>query len=159
MPRLTIPAAAPSWLAPFATQIERLFAFAVPSSPVSMGRFTSASLPIAPNATGCLAYRTDAGALALSNGSEWQSLAVQGLYGSATYNPGSLANQATVSTTVAVPGAFLGQYASAALSVSNAGLIVQAHVTAAGVVTVSYSNLTGSPQAIGAHTLHVRVTS
>ena len=69
----------------------------------------------------------------------------------------SLANGGFTTKTVTVTGAELGDFAVASLSVSSAGLIVTANVTAADTVTVCFMNHTGSPVYLGTFTLNVRV--
>lgn len=80
------------------------------------------------------------------------------LNASATFDPASVANGAQTSTTVAVPGAEFGDFVvSPALSISAAGMAVFGAVTAAGTVTVYYSNTTGAALDLASHTVYVRV--
>lgn len=80
-----------------------------------------------------------------------------GLSGSATFNAGSLADGAGETTTVAVVGAALGDFAMASLGVDLAGITVTAYVSATDVVTVRVQNESGGTLDLASTTLRVRV--
>lgn len=80
------------------------------------------------------------------------------LTGTAGYDPPSVANGACHTTTVAVPGAVLGQPVAVGFSIAlPAGVFLSAAVTAADVVTVTLANMSGSNKDVGAGTLRVIV--
>lgn len=82
----------------------------------------------------------------------------QGLTGSKVHDFASVADGANASTTVPVPGAALGDFAVASLSVAlPAGAILTAVVSAADVVTVTLLNETGGALDLASATLAVRV--
>ena len=82
-----------------------------------------------------------------------------GLLGEATYNPANLVDGAGVTTTVAVPGATLGQFAQASFSLDTQGITVTAWVSAADVVSVRFQNETGGAIDLGSGTLKVKVAT
>lgn len=82
-----------------------------------------------------------------------------GLIGEATYNPANLVDGAGVTTTVAVPGATLGQFAQASFSLDTQGITVTAWVSAADVVSVRFQNETGGAIDLGSGTLKVKVAT
>ena len=92
-----------------------------------------------------------------SNGTTWDVYTT--LRGSKVFDAPSIASGASTSTTVIVTGAALGQYADAAFSLSVAGLVVTAYVSAVNTVTVVFANLTGAPVDLASGTLSVKVTS
>ena len=65
------------------------------------------------------------------------------LEASATYDPPSLADGAGTTTTVTVPGAALGDFATAAFSLPTAGITITAWVSAQNIVSVRFQNETG----------------
>jgi hypothetical protein len=77
----------------------------------------------------------------------------------ATWNPGSVADGASVTTTVAVPGAAIGDVALAPgfSSISGINWDVIARVSATNQVTVKVTNRSGSTQVLGSGTLRVEV--
>lgn len=75
------------------------------------------------------------------------------LQGSKTYDPPSLANGATTNTGVTVPGAAMGERATASFSVSLQGIQMWAQVTATNTVTVYLLNNTGGTLDIASGTL------
>jgi len=79
--------------------------------------------------------------------------------GSATWDPADLATADCTSTTVTVPGARVGDFALASLSVDIVDLMLDAQVTAANTVTVLLENHTGGNLNIGSCTCRVRVWS
>lgn len=79
------------------------------------------------------------------------------LNASKTWDPASLATGTQTTTTVTATGAVLGDYAMASFSLSTAGLILRADVTAADTVTVVLLNMTGGTVDLASGTLKVRV--
>lgn len=79
------------------------------------------------------------------------------LFGTATWDPASVAAGAATSTTVTVTGAALGDSAVAAFSLSTAGLIISAAVTAADTVTVHLFNPTGGAIDLASGTVTARI--
>jgi len=78
--------------------------------------------------------------------------------GSATYNPPSIADGDTETTTVTVLGAALGDFViGTSFSLTLAGLTTDAYVSATDTVTVVFTNNTGSPVDLGSGTLRVLV--
>ena len=74
------------------------------------------------------------------------------------WDPPSLATSGEqTSTTVAVPGAAIGDFVDVTFSIALQGLRLWGEVTAANVVTVYLSNLTGAPVNLGSGTLNVLV--
>lgn len=80
------------------------------------------------------------------------------LTGSATYDPPSLADGAGTTTTVAVTGAALGDYATASFSLDLQGITVTSWVSAANTVSVRFQNESGGVLDLVSGTLKVRVT-
>lgn len=79
-------------------------------------------------------------------------------HASATFDPGSVANGAQTTTTVAVPGAVFGDFVlPPALSISAAGMEVSGFISAADAVTVIYQNTSGGAIDLASHTVFVRV--
>lgn len=60
-----------------------------------------------------------------------------------TLNTASIADQATGTDTVAVPGVILGDMVLMSTGVDEAGLVRRAYVSAAGTVTIASTNTTG----------------
>lgn len=81
------------------------------------------------------------------------------LYGSASYNPPSIATGTAVGTTVPVVDSQLGMFVSVSFAQNLAGIIVTAWVLSPGTVSVQFSNFTGAPIDLAAAVLRVRVTS
>lgn len=77
--------------------------------------------------------------------------------GSATWDPPSCAGAASVQTTVAVAEAVLGNLAIGSFSLPNASMLLNAQVTAAGIVTVTLTNISGGAIDLASGTLRVRV--
>jgi hypothetical protein len=75
----------------------------------------------------------------------------------ATWDPASVASGATVTTTVTVSGASLGDFTLESFSLSLAGLQLTSYVSAANTVTAVLSNLTGSAVDLASGTLSVLV--
>jgi len=85
------------------------------------------------------------------------SLAVGQVEVTATWNPDSIANGSSASTTVTVSGAALGDYAIVSFSLDLSGLTLSAYVSAANTVTVVLSNLTGAAVNLASGTVSVLV--
>lgn len=79
------------------------------------------------------------------------------LTASATWDAGSIADEALESKDITVTGAVIGDFAVASLSVDSVDLTVTAAVTAADTVTVTIANLTGSAVDLASATVKVRV--
>jgi hypothetical protein len=77
--------------------------------------------------------------------------------GQKTFDPPSIAAAGTTTTTVTVTGAALGDFADASFSLSLAGLVVTAYVSAANTVTVVFFNPTGGAVDLASGTLRARV--
>ena len=84
----------------------------------------------------------------------WASSA---LTGSATYNPGSLADGAGETTTLTVTGAALGDQALASFSNDLQGIILHAWVSSANTVSIRFQNETGGLIDLASGTIRVRV--
>lgn len=74
-----------------------------------------------------------------------------------TWDPASCANNASVSTTVAVTGAVLGDVCAAAFSLDLQGLTISAHVSTTNTVKVVLQNSSGGIVDLGSGTLKVVV--
>lgn len=80
--------------------------------------------------------------------------------GSKTYDPPSLADGGTTSTTVNVTGALVGEVADApTLTTSVYGMTIYGECLSAGVVTVNFLNQTGGTIDMGSGTLAVSIPS
>lgn len=87
-------------------------------------------------------------------GSAWVA---QHLSGSATYDAPSIAAGGTTTTTVTVTGAALGDFALVSFSITVAGLVVTAYVSAANTVSVVLYNPTAGAINLASATLRARV--
>lgn len=76
---------------------------------------------------------------------------------SQTWDPGSVTSLGTVTTTVTVTGASLGDYVETSFSLSRQGLLISGEVTAANTVTVTLFNPTTAAVDLGSGTLKVLV--
>lgn len=85
------------------------------------------------------------------------NLFANALIGSKVHDYGSLADEADEATTVPVPGAVLGDFALASLSIDNEDVIMSASVSAADVVTVNAKNIGGGTKNLGSATIKVLV--
>lgn len=85
------------------------------------------------------------------------TLLVRGRQASTTWDPANVAAAASVTTTVTVPGATLGDYVHVSFSLSLQGLILTGYVSAATTVTVVLFNPTGGGVNLGSGTLRVYV--
>lgn len=79
------------------------------------------------------------------------------LTGSATYDPGSLADGAGVTTTITMGGIALGDYVAASFSNDLQGITVTAWVTDTSTVSVRFQNESGGVLDLASGTLRVRV--
>lgn len=84
---------------------------------------------------------------------------LQGLSGSATYDPPSLNDGVGTTTTVTVAGAALGNFAQASFSLDLQGVLLTAWVSAADTVSVRLQNETTGTINLGSGTLTARVTA
>jgi hypothetical protein len=75
----------------------------------------------------------------------------------ATYDPPSIANGASVTTTAAVTGAAVGDMVSVSFSNSLAGLTLTGYINAAGSATAVFSNTTGAAVDLASGTLKFSV--
>lgn len=96
------------------------------------------------------------------NGAAWV-LAEFGIHkevmeGSAVYDPANLADGAGATTTVAVTGAVLGDFAQASFSLDLQGITLTAYVSAADTVSVRFQNESGGVLDLASGTLRARVT-
>jgi hypothetical protein len=80
------------------------------------------------------------------------------LYGSATFDPGSLADGTGTSATVTVTGAALGDFARATFSLDLQGIIISAYVSSANTVSVRFQNETTGVLDLLSGTIRVEVT-
>jgi hypothetical protein len=90
-------------------------------------------------------------------GSAWTLVVPRLLQASVTYDPPNLAAGEGVSTTVAVPGAALGDFARGSFSLDLQGITLTAWVSAADMVSVRFQNGTAGAIDLGSGTLRVRV--
>ncbi|MEA5404511.1 hypothetical protein VB776_16380 [Arcicella sp. DC2W] len=74
-----------------------------------------------------------------------------------SFDPASVASNATVSSTVTVSGASLGDFVLTSFSLNIAGLILQSYVSSANTVTVTFINLTVSTIDLSAGTLKIKI--
>lgn len=85
------------------------------------------------------------------------SAVVDALAGSAIYDPASLADGASETTTVTVTGAALGDFATASFGADLQGVTLDAWVSAADTVSVKFTNNTGGTVDLASATLRARV--
>lgn len=76
---------------------------------------------------------------------------------SVVWDPSTVANGASVNTTVPVPGAAFGDFAIASFSLDLQGATLTAYVSAPNVVTVVLANLSGGVLDIASGTVRVLV--
>ena len=74
-----------------------------------------------------------------------------------TWNPPSIANNASSATTLSVPGAVLGDTVNASFSIALGGLSLTAQVSASDTVEVRLTNNTGAPVDLGSGTIRAQV--
>jgi hypothetical protein len=94
--------------------------------------------------TGTVSKRNPGGGTLTGTKVNLKSWAVGQVEGSATWNPGSIANGSFEAKDVTVAGAALGDYAIASFSLDVQDLQMSADVTAANRVTVVLTNNTGA---------------
>jgi hypothetical protein len=82
---------------------------------------------------------------------------IGGLSGSASWNPGSIADGDEEAQEVTATGAALGDFAIASFSLDVADLVLNAQVTASNTVTCILANNTGGAIDLGAGTVYVKV--
>lgn len=87
----------------------------------------------------------------------WRKIIAEDIYGSATWNPGSIADGNEEATTVTVTGAEVGDYAVASFSNDVSDLTLDAQVTAADTVTCVLANNTGGAVDLASGTVYARV--
>ena len=75
----------------------------------------------------------------------------------ATWDPGSIADGDTATTTISVSGASLGDYTVSSFSLSLSGLNLTSYVSATDTVTVVLSNNTGGAIDLASGTLKVAI--
>ena len=76
--------------------------------------------------------------------------------GTATYDPGSLADGQGVTTAVTVTGAALGDFVDVSFSQDLQGITMTAWVSAANTVSVRFQNETGAPIDLPSGTIKAR---
>lgn len=93
--------------------------------------------------------------------SEWFNVRDRGgrmyLTTATSYTPGTIAAGTSGVATVTVPGAKLGDFALASFGLSVSGFILNANVTAADTVLVSFTNISGTSQTLADAVLRVRL--
>lgn len=87
----------------------------------------------------------------------WAAIQKDHLYGSDTWDAGSIADGDEEAKTVTVTGAALGDHAVASLSIDISDLVLDAQVTAANTVTCVLANNTGDAVDLASATVYVRV--
>jgi hypothetical protein len=95
--------------------------------------------------------------LASTSPGRWRLVAHQIMKATATYDPPNLVDAAGATTTVALVGAVLGDFAIASFSLSLQGILMTAFVSAADVVTVVLQNETGGAIDLASGTLAVLI--
>jgi hypothetical protein len=79
------------------------------------------------------------------------------LFASKTYDPSSVNDGSSITTTVTVTGAVVGQTVTPSFSLDLQGLVLTGYVSAADTVTTVLTNNTGSPVDLGSGTLTVSI--
>lgn len=85
------------------------------------------------------------------------AIATAVLSGSATWDPGSIADGEMEATDITVTGAVLGDFVLASFSADIEDLVISAAVTAADTVTAVLANTTGGAVDLASGTVAVRV--
>jgi hypothetical protein len=80
------------------------------------------------------------------------------LYGSATWDPGSIAVGASATTTITVTGAEVGDIVECSFSLSLSGLSLTGYVSSGDTITVVLLNNTAAPVDLNSGTVRVQVT-
>lgn len=73
------------------------------------------------------------------------------------YDPASIADGASVTTTVTVTGAEIGDFVEVSFSQDLSGLVLTGYISAADTATVVFANLTGGAVDLGSGNIKVRV--
>lgn len=107
--------------------------------------------------TGTVTKRNPGGGSLVGTQVGLHTFAVNGVMSQSTWDPGSVANGGTVTTTVTVTGANLGDFALASFGVSLQGMQLTASVSATNTVQLVLSNLTGASIDLVSSTLSVLV--
>lgn len=79
------------------------------------------------------------------------------LFGQKTYDPASIPDGSSISTTVTISGANIGDFVSASFSLDIQGVDLSSWVSAANTVTVKFENNTGAPVDLNSGILRVSV--
>jgi predicted Zn-dependent protease len=88
----------------------------------------------------------------------WPTENVQALTtASGTYNPANMVADAQVTTTLAVPGAEMGDFVLASFSLDLQGVELTAYISTADVVTAVFHNGTAGDIDLASGTLRVKV--
>jgi len=104
------------------------------------------------NATGAITGAVPSGSKIEGN------VGYDGITGTATFNPASLADGAGETTTVTVTDAALGDFAEVSFSLALQGILMTGWVSAADTVSVRFQNETGGTIDLGSGTINARVT-
>ena len=89
--------------------------------------------------------------------SSFSTVGAAGTAPTSTWDPPDVDSAKSVSTTIPVTGAALGDFVLASFSLDLEGLSLSAYVSSSSVVTVVLGNLTGTQQIIASGTLRVLV--
>ena len=107
--------------------------------------------------TGTVAKRNPGGGSLVGTQVGIHSFALGTAATSTTWDPGSIANGGSATTTVTISGANLGDFSMASFSLGLQGLSLSSYISAANTVTVVLSNLTGAAVDLSSGTLRVLV--
>lgn len=109
--------------------------------------------------TGWVCFARNDSKLVYYNGSAWSFLAAPYLDGTFTWNPGTIANAAGLtSSNITVNGAVFGDFAQIAAPYSLQGVTATAFISAANTVQVRLQNSTGAGVTLSSGSWRVRVT-
>ena len=89
--------------------------------------------------------------------STFSTAGASGTASSATWDPSTVSNGASTSTTVTVAGAALGDFCLVSFSLDLQGAILTAYVSSANTVTVNLANLSGASLNLSSGTVKVLV--
>ena len=87
---------------------------------------------------------------------QWKTIP-QFIEGELIYNPPSIAASSSITTTISLTGANLGDFASCSFSLSLTGIVATAYVSASDVITIVLFNPTASAIDLASGTLKTRV--
>ena len=107
--------------------------------------------------TGTVTKRNPGGGSLVGTQVGIHSLALGSAATSTTWDPGSITNGGSATTTVSVTGANLGDFSMASFSLGLQGLSLSSYVSSTNTVTVVLSNLTGAAVDLSSGTLRVLV--